>query len=1049
MTQDSGSTDVPAANGTIDTGSECKVTAKQDVHVHMPSLHSGQTISVLTAVSAELACDAESTLNGQVAQAQATLDESSSSQDQNQDTQNEPLLITPLLATTIPPYPAMSMSHFKLGVLGQDEAIAAISAAYRRLVELRPNTFDVPYGTSGREFIAQLSIYLECFAQGGPYEGHALMIAMVYQGLLLQKPYNCSPSLASKCLKRRLDLWKQGKLDELLHECETIHQQIGKSRHQRANRRMDEANQFASWINKGKIHSALGLLKESHFSHSSGILHLDDRIGDKTVFDILRDKHPPAAELQAGAVLDGAPPNPPHPVQFEALTRQGIRQAALHTTGAAGPSGVNADSWRRMCTSFADVSDQLCDALAACARRVAGTYIDPSSLVAYTACRLIPLDKHPGVRPIGIGEVMRRIIGKAILQLLRNEILDAAGSLQLCAGQDCGIEAAIHAMREVFNDSTTEAVLLADATNAFNSLNREAALRNVQHLCPSLAPVVINTYRQPANLYVGGETISSEEGTTQGDPIAMVMYAVAIIPLLKSVATEGATQAWYADDGGAGGKLMKVRMWWDKLVEKGPLYGYHLNPRKSVLLVKPQYHMIAVKVFADTNVEVRCDGCCYLGAAIGSPVFLEQYARKKVDEWVAEVLRLSVFAKSQPQAAYSAFVHGLRNKWTFLCRTLPDMDIHLRPLDLAISDTLLPAIIGRTISTVEREVLALPCRLGGLGLPHLSSFAAQYHSSCKITFPLAHLIAEQTPELGDAIQDVRDAKQRVKTAASESIRATAATLSATLDADFQRVITLAAEKGASSWLTCRPIKRHGFALTKGEFRDGIHLRYNWLPPRLPSSCGCGSAFSVSHALSCPTGGFPTLRHNEVRDVTASLLKRVANNVAVEPHLQPVTGEQFRHRCTIKEDQARLDVAASGIWGGRFERTFIDVRVFNPHAPSNRSIPLATCYAKHEREKRRCYEQRILNVEQSSFVPAVFSSTGGMGKHAKALYNRIASLLADKSGETYSIVNAWIRCKLSFALLRASVVCLRGSRGLQAPTLSTSESASVAVMEADI
>ena len=51
---------------------------------------------------------------------------------------------------------------------------------------------------------------------------------------------------------------------------------------------------------------------------------------------------------------------------------------------------------------------------------------------------------------------------------------------------------------------------------------------------------------------------------------------------------------------------------------------------------------------------------------------------------------------------------------------------------------------------------------------------------------------------------------------------------------------------------------------------------------------------------------------------------MANNVTVEPHLQPVTGEQFRHRSTIKEDQAHLDVSASGIWGGRFERTFSDV-----------------------------------------------------------------------------------------------------------------------------
>ena len=173
-------------------------------------------------------------------------------------------------------------------------------------------------------------------------------------------------------------------------------------------------------------------------------------------------------------------------------------------------------------SNYRQATEHLCDALhPACARRCS---VDPSSLVAYTAqhstaCRLIPLNKNPGVRPIGIGEVMRRILGKAILQLIRHEVMDAAGSLQLCAGQDSGIEAAIHAMAEVFSDPATEGVLLADATNAFNSLNREVALRNVQHLCPSLAQLTTNTYQQPANLHVAEEVISSEEGTTQGVPL--------------------------------------------------------------------------------------------------------------------------------------------------------------------------------------------------------------------------------------------------------------------------------------------------------------------------------------------------------------------------------------------------------------------------------------------------------------------------------------------------------------------------------------------------
>ena len=109
------------------------------------------------------------------------------------------------------------------------------------------------------------------------------------------------------------------------------------------------------------------------------------------------------------------------------------------------------------------------------------------------ACRLIPLDKCPGVKPIGVGEVPRRIIGKAILRVVDSDVEEAAGPLQICAGQDGGCEAAVHAMRSIFHDNDTEAVLLIDATIAFNSINRKAALHNVSVLCPSLAQVLINT----------------------------------------------------------------------------------------------------------------------------------------------------------------------------------------------------------------------------------------------------------------------------------------------------------------------------------------------------------------------------------------------------------------------------------------------------------------------------------------------------------------------------------------------------------------------------
>ena len=101
------------------------------------------------------------------------------------------------------------------------------------------------------------------------------------------------------------------------------------------------------------------------------------------------------------------------------------------------------------------------------------TYVDPRGITPLTASRLVALHKCPGVQQIGVGETYHRIIDKAILAVIKYDILEAAGALQLCAGHEAGSEATIHAMCSVFQDEQSEAVLLVDATNAFNSLNRQ------------------------------------------------------------------------------------------------------------------------------------------------------------------------------------------------------------------------------------------------------------------------------------------------------------------------------------------------------------------------------------------------------------------------------------------------------------------------------------------------------------------------------------------------------------------------------------------------
>ena len=106
--------------------------------------------------------------------------------------------------------------------------------------------------------------------------------------------------------------------------------------------------------------------------------------------------------------------------------------------GAVGPSNLDAHDWRCMCTSYRGASDDICNALANLARHLCTDYVDPAGLTAFTACRLIALDKCPGILPIGVGEVVRQIVGKAILSVIGVEIQQSAGSLQLCAGMPSG-----------------------------------------------------------------------------------------------------------------------------------------------------------------------------------------------------------------------------------------------------------------------------------------------------------------------------------------------------------------------------------------------------------------------------------------------------------------------------------------------------------------------------------------------------------------------------------------------------------------------------------
>ena len=208
-------------------------------------------------------------------------------------------------------------------------------------------------------------------------------------------------------------------------------------------------------------------------------------------------------------------------------------------------------------------------------------------------------------------------------------------------GHEGGCEAAIHAMHQIFQEQQTEAVLLIDASNAFNSVNREVFLHNIKVVCPAIAVYVTNCYAIPSRLFIiGGHEIKSSEGTTQGDPIAMAVYATAIIPLILMIIeitnrlpdTSSKTVA-YADDFSAAGSVKNLKYWWDTLCKIGHKFGYYPEASKSFLIVKPKDLDKAETIFKHTNINITKNGKRYLGALIGDNKYRHEYVSEKINGW--------------------------------------------------------------------------------------------------------------------------------------------------------------------------------------------------------------------------------------------------------------------------------------------------------------------------------------------------------------------------------------------------------------------------------
>ena len=471
-----------------------------------------------------------------------------------------------------------------------------------------------------------------------------------------------------RLIKRRIDARKNDNFDELVQETIRCVRQSVRRRKETLGSGFDHVVQvFTRLMWRGKVRAAARWITERG---SNGVLLLTDLVDgstDKAVIDVLKEKHPYPGMIDDSVCLE----DDDLPVLMDVdVTGGHIERLARAFHGGVGPGGTTSSHWQSFLLCYGAQSAKLRDAVAALTCLLANSIVNwdmirasmppfnpehswsapHNSSISIPVAKAIalPNNRH-NTSPTPIGRITG-FLSKAI------SLLDNMG--------------AIHSFGSIFESKPHEGygVLMVDAKNAFNSVNRAVSLLNARVLWPRCSRFLFNTYRGYSSLWINGSSdpLFSREGITQGDPLSMLFYAVALLPLIRLLKSSHYTQSWFADDSACVGSLENVRSWFKQLMDEGPKYGYFPEPSKSVLVVDQEFKDKAELLFGEFGVKV-VSGSRFLGEYIGDDHGRKEYVKMKVQSWVDSVYCLSDAAKQQPQAACAALVKSIQCEWVF-CR---------------------------------------------------------------------------------------------------------------------------------------------------------------------------------------------------------------------------------------------------------------------------------------------------------------------------------------------------------------------------------------------
>ena len=227
------------------------------------------------------------------------------------------------------------------------------------------------------------------------------------------------------------------------------------------------------------------------------------------------------------------------------------------------------------------------------------------------------------------------------------------------------------------------------------------------------------------------------EETTQGDPAAMVINAMAIIPLILILVeirmqdNSHRKTAAYADDLTVAGPIDQIRIWWNTICRLDPKFGYFPEGSKSWIIGRENAKERAQTIFDNTKIKITSTD-----RDIWELLLVLQISnrKRKINQWIPELGILSKIAWYEPQAAYSFFITGFKHKPKYFMRTIPNVCKELKQQDDVVRTEFISAITGRINSSdLERKLLSFPPNLAGLGIPIFSETAEREYKFSTMT----------------------------------------------------------------------------------------------------------------------------------------------------------------------------------------------------------------------------------------------------------------------------------------------------------------------------